>query len=238
MSTPTDRALQLLSLLQGGGELSAATLARRLGVSERTVRRDARRLRDLGYDVRARPGPGTSYRLRASIKIPPLLLDEDEVGAVAVALEMLAAWSPVDAAASSAAAKLAQVLPPRLARRARAVALSTQVVRGDRPVIDVATLGVLADAVGNESRVRFAYTDSRGGVSPRVVEPFRHVLRGERWYLIAFDLDRDDWRLFRLDRIRDAEPLPGRAGERPFPRMPLEEWLATDFGRLSGPTRS
>ncbi|WP_341973903.1 WYL domain-containing protein [Microbacterium sp. LWO13-1.2] len=231
MATPTERALQLLSLLQGGGELPVDMLARRLEVSERTVRRDARRLRDLGYDVSARTGPGASYRLRPSVKIPPLLLSEDEIAAVAVGLGMLAAWEPADEAAASAAAKLTSLLPPRLARRARAVSLSTQVLHADRPAIDMATMGVLADAVANATRVRFAYRDSRERASLRQVEPYRHVLRGNRWYLVGFDVDRDAWRLFRLDRIRDAESGSERAAERAFPEESVEQWLATDFGR-------
>lgn len=235
MASPTARALQLLSVLQSGGELSADVLARRLEVSERTVRRDARRLRELGYDVRSRPGPGASYRLYPSIKIPPLLLNEDEIAAVAVGLEMLAAWSPADEAAASVAAKLTSILPQRLSRRSQAVALSTQVMRDDHPAIDMATLGVLADAVANASRVRFAYTDGLQRPSVRIVEPYRHVLREGRWYLIAFDLERDDWRLFRLDRIREAQALPGRVGEHSFPKDSIEEWFATDFGRLPAP---
>ncbi|WCM55228.1 WYL domain-containing protein [Microbacterium sp. EF45047] len=237
--TPTDRALRLLSLLQAGGDLPAGLLARRLGVSERTVRRDARRLRDLGYDVRSRPGPGSGYRLHPGVRIPPLLFTEDEVAAVAAGLGVLAAWAPEDEAAVAAAGKLAQVLPPRLARRARAVALSTQVLRtGIRPAVDVAVIGTIADAVAAGTRVRFSYTDGEGRATRRLTEPYRHVLRGDVWYLVAFDVDRDDWRLFRLDRVTDAEPAPGTARERPFPEASVEAWLASDFGRARPGARS
>ncbi|WP_309129530.1 WYL domain-containing protein [Microbacterium sp.] len=230
-TTPTERTLRLLTLLQGGGELSGAVLSRRLGVSERTVQRDAARLRRLGYDVHTRPGPGASYRLRAGVRIPPLLLDRDEAAAVATGLAVLSAWAPEDEAARTAAVKLGQVLPPTLARRARAVAMSFALLDAGGPAVSMTTIGVLADAVSDSSRVRFSYTDGHGRDSARLVEPYRTVLRESIWYLVAFDVDRDAWRLFRLDRIRDPEPSPGGGREREFPAESIAVWLASDFGR-------
>ncbi|WP_309065368.1 helix-turn-helix transcriptional regulator [Microbacterium sp.] len=230
-TTSTERTLRLLALLQGGGELSGALLARRLGVSERTVQRDAARLRELGYDVRARPGPGAGYRLRPGVRVPPLLLGADEAGAVAAGLAVLSAWMPDDEAVATAAVKLAQVLPPGLARRARAVALSFGMLERERPAVSMAAIGTLADAVADGARVRFAYTDAAGRPSRRLVEPYRTVLREAVWYLVGYDVDRDAWRLFRLDRLRDVEPVPSTGRPREFPAESVEEWLATDFGR-------
>lgn len=234
----TSRALRLLSVLQAGGELSAADLARRLDVSIRTLQRDAARLRVLGYDVRSRPGPGAVYRLRPGVRIPPLLLDRDEAGAVAAGLAVLSAWMPDDESVRTAAVKLAQVLPPSLARRARAVATSFAMLDADRPKVAMAVIGTLADAVADGARVSFAYTDRHGTSSDRLVEPYRTVLRGATWYLVGYDLDRDAWRLFRLDRIRDARQAPGSAQERDLAAASVEAWLASDFGRAGGVMRT
>lgn len=231
MAGPTERRLQLLSLLQGGGSWAVDVLARRLEVSERTVRRDAQRLRELGYDVRSRPGPGAAYELRPGLKVPPLLFTEEEVTAMVAAIAVLGAWVPGDPAVATAAMKLEQVLPPRLSRRARATALSTQVLERAKAPVDVAAIGVLADAIAAGERVRFRYRDQRGRVSDRLIEPYRHILRGGKWYLIGFDVDRDDWRLFRLDRLGDLEPTPSSFRARPFPDVSIEHWLLTDFGR-------
>lgn len=231
MENPTARTLRLLSLLQGGGTWPLATLARRLEVSERTVRRDAQRLRELGYDVAARPGPGAGYRLRPGLAIPPLLFTEDEVGAIIAGLRLLEAWAPDDPAVTTTAGKLDQVLPRRLRRRAAATALATQVLHRAVVPVDWALVGVLADAVADGSRVRFEYADRRGRRSTRLVEPYRHVLREGSWYLVGFDVDRDDWRLFVLDRVHGLTVVPGGSGRRDFPAASLEEWLATDFGR-------
>lgn len=231
MEKPSARTLQLLSLLQSGGEWPAATLAERLDVSVRTVRRDAARLRDLGYDVRARPGPGAVYRLRPGVRIPPLLFEADEVGAIAAGLRVLEAWTPGDTAVTAALVKLEQVLPRDLRRRAAATALATQVLQRPAAVIDWGMVGTLTDAIAAGARVEFSYTDRHGRRSTRRAEPYRHVLRDGRWYLIAFDLDRDDWRLFCLDRIGRLRPLPGSFQPRPFPEPSLERWLTSDFGR-------
>ena len=231
MDTPSNRTLRLLSLLQTGGEWRVPELAARLEVSARTVRRDAQRLRDLGYDVHSRPGPGAAYRLRPGTRIPPLLLDADEVTTIITALLVLETGDPDDPAPAVARAKLEQTLPPALRRRAAATALSTQILQPETAAVDWALVGTLADAVAQGSRLTFDYTDQHGLETQRVIEPHRHFLRQSHWYVVGFDVDRDDWRLFRLDRIRSARTLPGTHAGHEFPFASIEAWLASDFGR-------
>ncbi len=232
MDSPSNRTLHLLSLLQTGGEWSIHALAERLEVSHRTVRRDAQRLRELGYDVQSRPGPGAGYRLRPGTKIPPLLLSADEVATIITSLLVLETWTPDDPSASLARSKLAQTLPPSLRRRAEATAISTQIMHEPPASVDWAVVGILSDAVAQGARVGFDYTDQHGRPSARVVEPHRHFLRKRRWYVVGFDIDADDWRLFRLDRMQSPRVLPGRHSPREFPFASIESWLTSDFGRI------
>lgn len=231
MESPSSRTLHLLSLLQTGGDWDAVALAERLDVSARTVRRDAQRLRELGYDVRSRPGPGATYRLHPGTRIPPLLLDADEVSTIITSLLVLEAWTPQDPTPGIARAKLEQTLPPALRRRAAATALSTLILHSGPSPVDFALVGLLSDAVSGSARISFEYTDQHGRETQRVVEPHRHVLRDRRWYVVAYDVDRQDWRLFRLDRMRSARLLPGVHGDRDFPFASIEAWLTSDFGR-------
>lgn len=235
MDSPTARSLQLLALLQTGREWTVCDLSDRLGVSERTVRRDAMRLRDLGYEVRSRPGPGAAYALRPSVKIPPLLLDADEVTTIITSLLVLEAWSPRDASAAAARSKLELTLPPGLRRRAAATALSTQVLREVPAPVDWEVVGIIADAVATEARLEFGYVDQQGHPSRRTVEPYRHLLRDRRWYLIAYDLGRTDWRLFRLDRMQAPATLPGPHRRPAFAWDTVEEWLTSNFGADAPP---
>lgn len=230
---PTTRTLALLTLLQSGGEWTAADLAERLGTSTRTVRRDAQRLRRLGYAVEARPGPGSTYRLRPGVRVPPLLFTADEITALVAGLHLIRAWLPEEAVASSALLKLDQVLPRPLRRRAAATDLATEVLQQPEAVVAAATVGVIADAVAEGGRLRFRYTDQHDRRSTRLVEPYRHFLRAGAWYLVAFDVDRDDWRTFRLDRIADITRVAGGFPPRPFPDTSIEHWLTTDFGRAT-----
>ncbi|OLT25085.1 transcriptional regulator [Actinomadura sp. CNU-125] len=230
MDSPTTRSLQLLALLQSAREWTAHDLAARLRVSERTVRRDAMRLRDMGYEVHSRPGPGATYALRPSMRIPPLLLSSDEVSTIITSLMILEAWSPHDTSVAAARAKLELVLPGNLRRRAAAIALSTQVLREAPAPTDWELVGTIADAVAMSARLMFDYTDQHGRGSRRTVEPYRHLLRHRHWYLIAYDLGRDDWRLFRLDRIQAPTTMPGPYGRHAFPWDSIEDWLASDFG--------
>ncbi|MET3903190.1 WYL domain-containing protein [Paenarthrobacter sp. 4246] len=230
MDSPSTRSLELLALLQSGRTWAAHDLAARLRVSTRTVRRDALRLRGMGYDVSSRPGPGALYALRPSMKIPPLLLSADEVSTIITSLLILEAWQPEDATAATARTKLEQVLPGGLQRRAAAVALSTQVLREAPASVDWELVGTIADSVATGARLGFDYTDQHGRRSPRTVEPYRHLLRQQHWYLVAYDVDRDDWRLFRLDRMEASTVSPGPHVRRTFPWNSIEDWLTSDFG--------
>lgn len=230
MDSPSTRSLELLALLQSGREWTIHDLTSRLRVSERTVRRDAMRLRGMGYDVSSRPGPGAVYALRPSMKIPPLLLSADEVLTIITSLLVLEAWLPDDATAATARTKLEQLLPGSLQRRAAAVALSTQVRREAPASVDWELVGTIVDSVATGERLGFDYTDQNGRHSRRTVEPYRHLLRQQHWYLIAFDLERDDWRLFRLDRMQACSISPGPHERRAFPWGSIDDWLTSDFG--------
>lgn len=200
---PTGRTLRLLSLLQSRPVWSGPELADRLGVTTRCVRRDVDRLRSLGYPVQSSQGVGGGYQLGAGRALPPLLLDDDEAVAVAVCLRLAAGGTVVgvDEAAVRTLAKLDQVLPPRLRVQVQAVHGSTVTLDTPGQQVDADVLLSLARACRDTERVRFSYRPRDGEPAERRVEPYRLVSTGRRWYLMAFDLDRDDWRTFRLDRI-------------------------------------
>lgn len=220
MTTDTPaRLLQLLSLLQTPREWPGGELAGRLGVSRRTVRRDIDRLRELGYPVQATKGADGGYRLVAGKAMPPLVLDDEEAVAIAVGLRAGAghAVEGVDEASVRALAKLEQVLPSRLRHRVATLqAATTPLTSGDGPSIAPETLTVMASTVAGHERLRFAYRDKDGGESRRLTEPHRLVSTGRRWYLVAYDLDRADWRTFRVDRVS----APFATGVRFEPREP------------------
>lgn len=228
---PTARTLTLLTLLQPGTEWTATALADRLGVSARTVRRDVDRLRRLGYVIHARPGPSSAYRLGPGHAIPPLLFTADEVAVITAGLHLIAPHLRGDNSAAVALAKLDQVLPHRLRRRAAAVDLALEVL-GDEYGVTAQTVGTVADAVAESGRIRFTYRNGNGVSSVRVVDPHRHVHREGRWYLVGFDLDRDDWRAFRFDRISAVDRIPGTYRRREFPEESAGRWFDTDFGRV------
>jgi predicted DNA-binding transcriptional regulator YafY len=219
MATTSARLLQLLSLLQTRPFWPGRTLAERLEVTTRTIRNDVERLRDLGYPIESTPGVAGGYQLGAGAALPPLLLDDDEAVAVAVGLSAAAEGSirGVEEASVRALAKLHQVLPSRL--RHRLTTFETAVVSIPRhgPVIDPALLLTLATACRDTQRLRFDYADHAGATSRRVAEPYRVALRAGRWYLLAFDLDRDDWRTFRVDRITPRVPTGPRFTPRELP---------------------
>ncbi|MDG9725646.1 MULTISPECIES: helix-turn-helix transcriptional regulator [unclassified Streptomyces] len=220
------RLLRLLSLLQAHREWSGPDLADRLGVSPRTVRRDVDRLRELGYPVNASPGTGGGYQLGAGAELPPLLLDDDEAVAVAVGLRTAAGQGIEGIGETSvrALAKLEQVLPSRLRRRVGALnAFTVPMLRGPQPsAVDPGVLTELANLCRDGERLRFAYRGHDGTDSRRTVEPYRLVCSERRWYLVAFDLDRADWRTFRVDRVTPKPPH----GPRFVPRRPPAEDLA------------
>ncbi|WP_432155650.1 helix-turn-helix transcriptional regulator [Streptomyces sp. bgisy153] len=220
------RLLRLLSLLQAHREWSGAALAERLGVTARTVRRDVDRLRELGYPVDASPGTGGGYQLGAGAELPPLLLDDDEAVAVAVGLRT-AAGQGIDGIGETsvrALAKLEQVLPQRLRRRVGALnAFTVPMLRGPRSsAVDPAVLTELAHLCRDAERLRFEYRGGDGAVSRRTVEPHRLVCSERRWYLVAWDVDRADWRTFRVDRLTPRPPH----GPRFAPREPPADDLA------------
>lgn len=212
------RLLRLLSLLELRPDWPGAELARRLEVTPRTLRRDVQRLRSLGYPVHATPGVAGGYRLGAGASLPPLLLDDDEAVAVALGLRTAASQTVTGIAETSlrALAKLEQVLPARLRERTAALQQATVALPRTAPTVDPGLLTTLATACRNRQSVRFSYTRADGPVTERLAEPHRLVHTGYRWYLVAFDVARDDWRSFRVDRIESAEPT----GARFVPRDP------------------
>ncbi|MET9512994.1 YafY family protein [Streptomyces flavidovirens] len=220
------RLLRLLSLLQAHREWSGPDLAERLGVTPRTVRRDVDRLRELGYPVNASPGTGGGYQLGAGAELPPLLLDDEEAVAVAVGLRTAAGQGIEGIGETSvrALAKLEQVLPNRLRRRVGALnAFTVPMLRGPgAATVDASVLTELANACRDSERLRFEYRDHGGSSTRRTVEPHRLVCTERRWYLVAWDLDRSDWRTFRADRITPTPPH----GPRFVPRDPPAEDLA------------
>ncbi|MFE0427239.1 helix-turn-helix transcriptional regulator [Streptomyces sp. NPDC058953] len=223
------RLLRLLSLLQAHREWTGPELARRLNVTARTVRRDVHRLRELGYPVDAGPGTGGGYRLGAGAELPPLLLDDDEAVAVAVGLRTAAGQGIEGIADSSvrALAKLEQVLPSRLRRRVGALnAFTVPLLRTPAARLDASVLTTIANACRDAERLRFAYEDHNGATTRRTVEPHRLVCTERRWYLVAWDVDRADWRTFRADRIRPTPPHGPRFTPRPPPADDLAAYVS------------
>ncbi|WP_129785584.1 helix-turn-helix transcriptional regulator [Promicromonospora panici] len=228
------RLLELLSLLQLKRDWTSAELAGRLDVSTRTVRADIGRLRSLGYPVDARPGVAGGYRLAAGTAMPPLLLDDEEAVAVAVGLGAVATRRlGVEETSLTALAKLEQVLPSRLRRRVETVREATSVVPGADAGLDLSVLGVVAAAIRAHERLRFGYTKPGGTESARVTEPQRLVSWGTRWYLLAWDLDRADWRVFRVDRMVPHAPTGARFRPRVIPEDKVVEYVVGRVARAS-----
>ncbi len=219
MSQTTQRVLRLLSLLQSGSVWTGPQLAARLGVTPRCIRRDVERLRELGYPVQAAQGVGGGYRLGAGKALPPLLLEDEEAVAVAVSLRLAAGGTVAGAseAALRTLAKLDAVTPPRLRAEIRAITGATETVLAGGTTVDGDVLLRLARACRDTVRVRFSYAARSGTESARVVEPYRLVATGRRWYLLAWDIDRADWRTFRLDRMTDVTPTTLRFRPREHP---------------------
>ena len=227
------RLLRLLSLFQTRRDWNSAELATRLGVTTRTIRNDIGRLRALGYPVDARPGVAGGYRLGPGSSLPPLLLDDEEAVAVAIGLRTAANGSVagIEEASVRALAKLQQVLPSRLRHRVGAFAASALLAPSRGPQVDPDVLTLIASACRDHERLRFDYRSHSGTASRRSVEPYRLVNDRRRWYLVAWDADREDWRTFRVDRI---EPRPP-AGPRFTPRaLPPDQEIAADVARGAG----
>jgi predicted DNA-binding transcriptional regulator YafY len=218
------RLLRLLGLLQTSRDWTGPQLAERLGVSTRTVRNDVEKLRSLGYPVHSTTGVTGGYRLGPGAALPPLLLDDDEAVAVAVGLRSAAGGTVAGIAETSvrALAKLEQVLPSRLRHRVSALPGAVVALPGTGPVVDAEVLSAIAAAVRGHERLRFDYADHEGAATRRDTEPHRLVHTGRRWYLVAWDVDRRDWRTFRVDRITPKIPT----GPRFAPRDPPDPDVA------------
>ena len=210
MLVTSARLLRLLSLLQARESWAGADLAERLEVTGRTLRRDVDRLRSLGYPVHSTSGTAGGYKLGAGASLPPLLLDDDEAVAVAVGLQIAAGGSvaEIEEASTRALAKLEQVLPRRLRRRLAALRSSIVRLADAGPTVKMGDVSSLSSACSERRELRFVYRDFKGASTTRTVEPHRIVYTGARWYLVAWDRDRNDWRTFRIDRV-DAPAATG-----------------------------
>ncbi len=225
MTETSGRLLQLLALLQARRDWSGHELADRLGVSGRTIRRDVERLRTLGYPVDALSGPSGGYRLRAGTAMPPLLLDDEEAVAIAVGLRGAASLpiSGIEETAVRALVKLEQILPSHLRRRVGALRAATATLPAgwwggsSSSSVDPDVLTVLAGACRDREVVRFLYRRRDGETSRRRVEPCSLVSLGHRWYLVAWDGERADWRTFRLDRLERPAAVGTRFAARKLP---------------------
>jgi predicted DNA-binding transcriptional regulator YafY len=226
MANTSSRTLRLLSLLQTHRYWPGAELADRLGVSVRTLRRDVDRLRELGYPVEAHRGVDGGYQLAAGAVLPPLLVDDEEAVALAIGLRAAAqgAVTGIEEAAIRALTKVVQVMPSRLRRQVDALgAVTVPATWTTGPTVEAGALTAVAQACRDEERLRFSYTARGGEQTARYVEPHRLVSLGRRWYLVAYDLTRHDWRSFRLDRLDD----PCSTGERFRSReLPAEDAAA------------
>ncbi|MFX4273948.1 helix-turn-helix transcriptional regulator [Propionibacteriaceae bacterium Y1685] len=220
MANTSSRTLRLLTLLQTHRYWPGAELADRLGVTDRTLRRDIGRLRDLGYPVHSARGTEGGYQLAAGATMPPLVVDEEEAVAIVTALRSATqgAAAVLGDAPIRALAKVMQVLPKSLRKRAEAVRQATAPpVWAEAPAVDVDLLTAVAQGCRDEVRITFSYAAADGTVTERRVEPHNLVPIGRRWYLVCYDLVRQDWRNFRLDRMSDpkATTIPFRPREIP-----------------------
>ncbi len=230
--------LRLLAMLQTHRYWSGSELAARLDVSARTLRRDVDRLRELGYPVNANRGVAGGYQLEAGGSLPPLLLDDDEAIAIAVGLRQAAggAVKGIEETSVRALSKIVRMMSPRLRRRVDAVGEYTvPAVFGGGPTVDADALAVIAQACRDDERLRFDYTARDGARATRLVEPNRLVTMGRRWYLVAWDVDRADWRTFRVDRLTDPRSTRFRFEQREVPGGDAAAFVRTQLDSM--PTR-
>jgi predicted DNA-binding transcriptional regulator YafY len=230
MSDPSVRTLRLLALLQTRRYWAGTDLADRLEVSLRTLRRDVDRLRELGYPVEGQRGIDGGYALAPGAALPPLVLDDDEAVALAVGLQAAATGGVAGMAETSvrALAKVVQVMPARLRRRVDALRAMTVPMTWDGdpgPSVDPAVLTTVALACRDAERLEFAYIAPGRPRTDRSVEPHRLVSLGRRWYLVGYDLDRQDWRSFRLDRLHAPRGTGARFGPRRFAADDVETFV-------------
>ncbi len=238
MSSTSSRTLRLLSLLQTHRYWPGAELSDRLAVSVRTLRRDIERLRELGYPVRASRGVDGGYQLEAGAAMPPLLLDDEEAVALAVALQTAVGQSVTDLAETAvrALAKLVQVMPPRLRQRVEALRAATDVQpwsAAAAPTADPGALQTAALACRDSERLRFDYAAADRPPAERLAEPIRLVVLGRRWYLVAYDLDRADWRSFRVDRMSAVRSTGSPFRARTLPGGDAVAFVRAGIGRIN-----
>jgi predicted DNA-binding transcriptional regulator YafY len=233
-TTTSGRLLSLLSLLQARRDWPGGVLAERLGVSERTVRRDVDRLRELGYPIQAVKGPDGGYRLEAGSRMPPLLFDEEQAVALAVALRIaVGTGAGIEEAAARALATVRQVLPSRLRQRVDSVEISAA-GHGTDPQVDTGILLTLSAAVRAGEELRFDYRspgqpEDAGPRPPRRVQPRHLVVRAGRWYVVGWDPDRGDWRTYRADRMTPRVPNGPRFVPREVPGGDVAAFLSARF---------
>jgi predicted DNA-binding transcriptional regulator YafY len=228
MANTSARTLRLLSLLEARRYWPGDELAGQLGVSPRTLRRDVDRLRELGYPIQAQRGVAGGYQLAAGAALPPLVVDDEEAVALALGLQSAAqgAVEGISEASVRALAKVVQVMPPRLRRRVQALGAMTEPASWDgaaswsgtgRDGVDPGVLTAVALACRDAERIRFSYTAATGEQTRRHAEPHRLVLLGRRWYLVGYDLGRQDWRSYRLDRLGEPRGTGARFRPRELP---------------------
>ncbi|MCC3295611.1 WYL domain-containing protein [Arthrobacter sp. zg-Y411] len=228
MPGTSSRMLALLSLLQSRRDWPGRVLAERLDVTSRTVRRDVDRLRELGYSIEAVKGPDGGYRLAAGAELPPLLFDDEQAVAIAVALQSAASSGVnLDDAAARALTTVKQVMPSRLRHRVEGIRFTDAgaAVRVDPQVLEAAST-----AARDRRVLRFDYGIDVAG-PPRRVEPHAVVARHGRWYLIGWDLEKADWRIYRLDKVAPRFPAGPVFAPRPVPAGNAAAFLAA---RLKG----
>ncbi|WP_330257186.1 transcriptional regulator [Nocardia sp. NBC_00565] len=230
------RLLKLLALLQTHRDWTGTELAERLGVTGRTVRRDVDRLRELGYPVHATQGTA-GYRLGAGAALPPLLLDDEEAVAVAVGLRSASdgTVAGIEEASLRALTKLEQVLPPRLRHRVRTLRGATVRVSAPAATVEPDTLMAIAEACQRHERLRFDYRAHSGATTRRIVEPHSVVHFSRHWYLVAWDVDRGDWRTFRADRVTPRIPTGPRFAPRELPEGDVAAHLSMRLSSLAWP---
>lgn len=236
--TGSQRLLSLLSLLQVRREWSGEQLSQRLEVSARTVRRDVERLRELGYPVRALRGPDGGYRLDAGSEMPPLLFDDEQTVALAIALRSAPmVGAEIGEAADRALATLRQVMPSRLRSRLDAVEMAAvpSPEHGDLTT-STAVLLAIGAAIRQREALRFDYRspaadDSAGSVSapPRQIDPHHLLARGGRWYVLGWEARREEWRIYRADRVTPRTPNGARFEPREVPGGDPAELLEARF---------
>ncbi|MEU6716441.1 WYL domain-containing protein [Nonomuraea sp. NPDC046802] len=240
MPKTSARLLALLSLLQARRDWPGALLAERLNISPRTVRRDVERLRELGYPIVAFKGPDGGYRLDAGSELPPLLFDDEQAVALAIALQIATtSGAGIEEAAARALTTVRQVMPARLRHRIdtlQVTAVERPATRPD-PRVDSGVLMALSAAVHACEVLRFDYAgaDQDGAETPpRRVQPHHLVTWSGRWYLLAWDLDRDDWRIFRADRITPRTPTGPRFTPRELPGGDVAAFVTNRFQGSDG----